>query len=41
MKPEINNRKAGGLTFHSQLHTVEPYQAFGRTGKIIGTFAIH
>lgn len=33
--------KAGGLTFHSQLHTVEPYKAFGWTGKIMGAFAIH
>ncbi|MDF9798056.1 uncharacterized protein YndB with AHSA1/START domain [Catalinimonas alkaloidigena] len=33
--------KAGGLSFHSQLHTVEPQQAFGRTGKIMGAFAIH
>lgn len=33
--------KAGGLTFHSQLHTVESHQAFGWTGKIMGAFAIH
>jgi uncharacterized membrane protein len=33
--------KAGGLTFHSQLHTIEPHQAFGWTGKIMGAFAIH
>lgn len=33
--------KAGGLTFHSQLHTVEPYQAFGWTGKIMGASAVH
>lgn len=33
--------KAAGLTFHSQLHTVEPYEAFGWTGKIMGAFAIH
>ena len=33
--------KAGGLTFHSQLHTVEPQEAFGWTGKIMGAFAIH
>lgn len=33
--------KAGGLTFHSQLHTVEPFQAVGWTGRTMGVSAIH
>jgi hypothetical protein len=32
---------AGGLTLKSIIHTCEPFQSFGWTGKIIGAFAIH
>lgn len=33
--------KAGGLTFHSRLHTIIPFQAVGWTGKTMGVSAIH
>lgn len=33
--------KAGGIGFQSRLHTVEPFQYLGWTGKTIGTFAVH
>jgi len=33
--------KTGGATIHSILHTVEPYSAFGWTGKTHGIQAIH
>jgi uncharacterized protein YndB with AHSA1/START domain len=33
--------KAGGLTFTSQIHTLEPKIKFGWTGKTIGASAIH
>ena len=32
---------AGGVTLKSIIHTCEPFQSFGWTGKTIGTFAIH
>jgi Polyketide cyclase / dehydrase and lipid transport len=31
----------GGARIHSTLHTVEPFQHFGWTGKTFGMFAIH
>lgn len=33
--------KTGGASIHSTLHTVEPMQQFGWTGKTFGMFAIH
>lgn len=33
--------KAGGLSFSSQIHTMEPKSKFGWTGKTIGANAIH
>lgn len=33
--------KAGGLTFHSRLHTVKARETFGWTGRILGVFAVH
>ena len=33
--------KAGGLTFHSMIHTHEPGRQFGWTGKTLGANAIH
>jgi uncharacterized protein YndB with AHSA1/START domain len=33
--------KAGGLTFHSKVHTCDQYHSFGWTGKTIGAQAIH
>ncbi|HVT87177.1 MAG TPA: SRPBCC family protein [Chitinophagaceae bacterium] len=33
--------KAGGLTFHSKIHTCDQYHSFGWTGKTIGAQAIH
>lgn len=33
--------KAGGLSFTSQIHTVEPKTKFGWTGKTIGASAVH
>jgi len=33
--------KAGGLNFRSKIHTCQPYQVFGWTGKTIGASAIH
>ncbi|WP_339916785.1 SRPBCC family protein [Yeosuana marina] len=33
--------KAGGLSFTSQIHTVEPKTKFGWTGKTFGASAIH
>ncbi|MCB0464081.1 MAG: SRPBCC family protein [Aequorivita sp.] len=33
--------KAGGLSFTSQIHTVEPNIKFGWTGKTFGASAIH
>ncbi len=33
--------KTDGAKIHSVLHTVEPYQHFGWTGKTFGIFAIH
>ncbi len=31
----------GGVKIHSTLHTIEPYQKFGWTGKTFGMMAIH
>lgn len=33
--------KTGGASIHSTLHTVDPYQEFGWTGRTLGIFAIH
>lgn len=33
--------KTGGAKIHSTLHTVEPFQYFGWTGKTFGMYAIH
>ena len=33
--------KTGGARIHSTLHTVEPFQNFGWTGKSLGMLAIH
>lgn len=33
--------KTGGAKIHSTLHTVEPFNQFGWTGKTFGMFAIH
>ena len=33
--------KTGGAKIHSTLHTVEPFQRFGWTGKSLGILAIH
>ncbi len=33
--------KTGGTKIHSTLHTVEPFNKFGWTGKAMGTYAIH
>ena len=33
--------KTGGAAIESTLHTVEPYQQFGWTGKTFGMLAIH
>lgn len=33
--------KAGGLSFTSQIHTIEPKVKFGWTGKTFGASAIH
>ena len=33
--------KTGGAKINSTLHTVNPYQQFGWTGKTFGMFAIH
>jgi uncharacterized protein YndB with AHSA1/START domain len=33
--------KAGGLNFHSKIHTCDPYHSFGWTGKTVGAQAIH
>lgn len=33
--------KTGGISINSELHTVEPFNNFGWTGKSLGTFAIH
>ncbi|PSR52011.1 polyketide cyclase/dehydrase [Adhaeribacter arboris] len=42
LKPQTTfDWKTGGANIHSTLHTVEPYKAFGWTGKAFGTYAIH
>ena len=42
LKPETTfDWQTGGVSIHSTLHTVEPYQEFGWTGKTFGLFAIH
>jgi uncharacterized protein YndB with AHSA1/START domain len=42
LKPETKfDWKAGGVTIHSTLHTVQPHNRFGWTGKTFGMFAIH
>ena len=33
--------KTGGATIHSTLHTVEPFNNFGWTGRTLGMLAIH
>ena len=33
--------KTGGTTIHSNLHTVEPFNNFGWTGRTLGMLAIH
>lgn len=33
--------KTGGAKIHSTIHTVEPFDVFGWTGKAFGMFAIH
>ena len=33
--------KAGRITLKSKIHTCEPFNKFGWTGKTIGAFAIH
>lgn len=33
--------KTGGVKIYSTLHTVEPFENFGWTGKTFGLFAIH
>jgi uncharacterized protein YndB with AHSA1/START domain len=33
--------KTGGVPIQSSLHTVEPFEHFGWTGKTFGMFAIH
>jgi len=33
--------KSGGAKIHSTLHTIEPFNSFGWTGKTFGMFAIH
>lgn len=33
--------KAGGLSFHSRIHTMHPMKEFGWTGKTFGASAIH
>ncbi len=33
--------KTGGTKINSTLHTVEPFQNFGWTGKTLGLFAVH
>jgi uncharacterized protein YndB with AHSA1/START domain len=49
-KPKLNGElkpnstfdwKSGGAKIHSTLHTVEPFQKIGWTGKTFGMFAIH
>lgn len=49
-KPKLNGElkpqttfdwKTGGAKIHSTLHTVEPFNNFGWTGKTFGMFAIH
>lgn len=49
-KPKLNGElkpnstfvwKSGGAKIHSTLHTVEPFQQIGWTGKTFGMFAIH
>ncbi len=42
LKPETTfDWKTGGAKIHSTLHTVEPNERFGWTGKTLGMFAIH
>lgn len=42
LKPETTfDWKTGGAKIHSILHTVQPYEQFGWTGKTFGMFAIH
>lgn len=42
LKPETTfDWKTGGAKIHSTLHTVEPFNDFGWTGKTFGMFAIH
>lgn len=33
--------KAGGLSFSSKIHTIEPMKEFGWTGKTFGASAVH
>ena len=33
--------KSGGTKIHSKLHTVQPFEKFGWTGKAMGSLAIH
>ena len=49
-KPRLNGElkpgstfdwKTGGATIHSTLHTVEPFNNFGWTGRTLGMLAIH
>ena len=35
------NWKSNGLKIHSTLHTVEPLEYIGWTGKSLGSFAVH
>jgi len=42
LKPQTTfDWKTGGVKIHSTLHTVEPYNLLGWTGKAFGTFAVH
>lgn len=42
LKPQTSfDWKSGGSTIHSILHTVEPYDKFGWTGKAFGGYAVH
>lgn len=42
LKPETTfDWKTGGAKIHSILHTVNPYNQFGWTGRSFGMFAIH
>jgi hypothetical protein len=35
------NWKTGGAKIRSTLHTVDPHQCFGWTGRAFGVFAVH